>query len=196
MAPLRYPARSPAAARCGDRERGQNPSLRSGQALLEFALVLPAVIVLMIGGYNFGLLFLRLTDAGFIAQSAATAAARYGGDTDALHRSVEAQLAQSFIGGDRRHFRWWVETRAADGAPLCVPPEPEPELPPDAGQSPAAASGSVCTCNWGEQAVVVARYEWVLDAGLYAWRGVWAAEKAALCWRGTVPGGPEPDGAR
>lgn len=157
----------------GAREQGQN--------LVEFALVLPVILLLMIGGYNLGLLFLRVTDAGFIAQSAAVSAARYGGYTSALQQSVDRQIASSFLGGDRQHFTWRLETRGADGGAVCGDSDPEWPAP------------RRCTCNWGEQVAAVATYRWEFEALVYTWRGTYQTEKMALCWRGTVPGAPVTD---
>lgn len=150
----------------GSRERGQN--------LVEFALVLPVIMLLMIGGYNLGVLFLRVTDAGFIAQSAAVSAARYGGYTAVLQQSVDQQITSSFLGGDRQHFSWHLETRGAGGDTVC------------GGSTP-------CTCNWGEQVAAVTTYQWEFNAVLYTWHGTYQTEKTALCWRGTVPGAPAAD---
>lgn len=161
-------------------ERIRESSREHGQNLVEFALVLPVVLLLMIGGYSLGLLFLRITDAGFIAQSAAVSAARYGGYTPALGQSIDAQVKASFLGGDPQHFAWWLETRSAGGGRVCGRPGPDRPGP------------GTCTCNWGEQVVVVATYYWEVDALIYSWQGTYQTEKSALCWRGVVPGGPSP----
>ncbi len=151
------------------RERGQN--------LLEFALVLPVIMILMIGGYNVGLLFLRTTDAGYIAQSAAATAARYGGDTTALQESVSQQVQGSFLGGDATNFSWHVETRTPGGSTVCAPSEP------------GANSRLRCTCTWGQQVAVVTSYRWRFDAVFYIFQGTYQTQKTALCWRGGMPGG-------
>jgi hypothetical protein len=167
----------------------RSPSSRErGQNLVEFALVLPVILILMIGAYNLGLLFLRITDAGFIADAGAVAAARYGGHTDALAQSVNDQVSHSFLSGER-NFSWRLETRSAAGELVCSGgPGPDPGIP-----SPR------CTCNWGEQVVFVASYGYRVDALFYAWQGTYRTEKSALCWRGIVPGGPagqNPQGGR
>ncbi len=151
-----------------------------GQALVEFALVLPVLVLLMVGGYHLGLLYLRVTDVGYIAQSAVLDAARYGGDTAALRGSVDEQVAHSFIGKGNRDFAWHVETRSVSGVTVCGAPGPTGE---DGGY------GVTCTCRWGERVAVVATYRWELDLLVTRWHGLYQAEKTALCWRGLGPGG-------
>ncbi len=158
--------RGRAAAR---RERGQN--------LVEFALVLPVIMILMVGGYNLGVLFLRITDASYIAQSGAATAARYGGDTTALQESINQQVQGSFLSGDSTNFSWHVETRTSDGSTVCAPSE-------------SRANGRLrCTCTWGQQVAVVTSYQWKFDALFYVFQGTYQTQKTALCWRGGTPGG-------
>ncbi len=160
-----------------DGERGQN--------LVEFALVLPVLLVLMIGGYNLGLLWLRISAADYVAQTAAVAAARYGGYTSGLQHSVDTEARNSFLGGDLANFSWRLETASIGGSVSC---DGRPGPVDGEGASGSLPSPIGCTCNWGEQVTVVTSYHWKLDAVVYKWENTYQSVKSALCWRGTTGG--------
>lgn len=160
---------------------GRRARRQAGQNLVEFALVLPVLMLLMLGGYNLGLVWLRISDAAYIAQSAATMAARYGGETPELRAAIQQQVRNSFLHADAANFSWRVETHTAEGELLCGGPGPLP----DGGPGP----GPQCKCNWGEQITVITSYRWSLSALVFTWTDTYESPKSALCWRGTANGG-------
>ncbi len=148
-----------------------------GQNLVEFALVLPVLLILMIGGYNVGLLLLRLSDAAYVAQVSAASAARFGGYTPAVWHTVDEQIKSSFLGSDQANVSWRLDT---------VLPNDQSCLGNTFQVGTSTADSGGCTCSWGDQVKLVVTYRWKLNAVLYTWEGSYEAEKRALCWRGTT----------
>jgi Flp pilus assembly protein TadG len=138
----------------------------AGQSLVEFALILPALLLLMVGGYSVGRLLLQVSEAGYIAQAAATSAARYGGAASELSRQVDDNIAHSFLAG-AKNLKWQVVTRGADGDVSC--------------------SGATCHCVFGEEVAVTVGYTWEVDLVLAKLKGDYQAEKTVLCQRGIDP---------
>ncbi len=147
-----------------------------GQNLVEFALVLPVLLLIIIGGYNLGLLWLRISDADFIAQSTATAAARYGGYSAEVQQAVDTQLQSSFLAADRQNFSWRLETNTPDGGPVCGGGPVDTDVP----------GPRQCRCNWGERVTVITTYHWRVDALSFHWQNTYTSSKSALCWRGVI----------
>lgn len=165
----------------GQGSRGWGSRKERGQNLVEFALVLPVLVLLMVGGYTIGLVWLRVSDTAYIAQSAATMAARYGGETSELREAIATQVKNSFLAGDAANFSWHMETHSAEGQPLCGDPGPASEGGP--GPRPG------CKCNWGEQVTIVTEYRWKFNVVGLTLGGTYESPKTALCWRGTTNGG-------
>lgn len=168
--------------------RGGAGTRESGQNLVEFALVLPVVILLMVGGYNLGVLLLRITDAGYIAQDAAVMAARYGGTNDSFLATVEQRVSASFLSG-ADGFIWRLETRdPGSGAVTC--------RTNDNYGGGGGPDGLVryCTCDWGQEVTVIASYHYDINIGPANFSNVYQTEKSVLCWRGTVPDGASDPG--
>jgi Flp pilus assembly protein TadG len=138
----------------------------AGQNLVEFALILPALLVLLVGGFSVGRLLLQISDAAYIAQAAATSAARYGGSAAELSRQTDDNLAHSFLAG-AQNLKWLVVTRDASGGVSC--------------------SGTTCRCVFGETVAVVVTYTWEVDLVLGKLHGDYKTEKSVLCWRGLDP---------
>ncbi len=152
----------------------------AGQNLVEFALVLPVLLLIVIGGLNLALLWLRVEALEYAVQDVAVAAARYGGYSPELQQAMNGDVQNSLLGSDLSNFSWHLETWTADGAHRCTSP---------AMHVPGGSVTRNCQCSWGDRVVVVARYHWSLDAVVYRWEGDYERPSSALCWRGTVPGG-------
>lgn len=138
----------------------------TGQSLVEFALILPALLLLIVGGYSVGRLLLQVSEAGYVAQATATSAARYGGSATELNQQVGDNIAHSFLAG-AKNLKWQVITRGTGGDVTC--------------------SGSTCQCVFGETVAVSVSYTWEVDLVLAQLHGDYSAEKNDLCQRGLDP---------
>ncbi len=138
-----------------------------GQNVVEFALVLPIVLVLVFGGLQAGMVYFQLTDASYIAAQAATQSARYGGYSFPVHDYVIRALESTTI--DPGRFTWRVDTIDMFGYPSCT-------------------KGN-CPCSYNDQTAVTVTYRWRFSILVHTWEGTYQTTKTALCWRSLEPAG-------
>jgi hypothetical protein len=133
-----------------------------GQALLEFSLVLPALLMIMIGIIEIGRLFIVIQSVQTMTDDLAVAAARWGGYESGLDTMLGTVPLV-----DTGDYAWQVNTLDTGGTPVCT-------------------SGT-CVCDYGEVVQVTAQYPEHLTIVFWQWPVTIDADKRRVCWRGGAP---------
>ena len=135
-----------------------------GQALVEFALILPLVLMLLVGMLEFGRLYGEFFGLHLVMEHVSSDAARLGGYGPELDAVL---LGHSFPFLDPTRVRYHVHTQAPDGELVC--------------------STGTCTCEYGQYVVVEGRYPTGVQI-LFFRRSLTLETRHVLhCWRGGAP---------
>lgn len=139
-----------------------------GQSLIEFALVLPILLLLIIGIFEFGRVFLEYYNLVSLTQNAAQAAARLGGHGP----GVELVMQNNHLPPVRiEDVKIQVDTLAADdGSVLCD-----------------GAVVSYCQCEYGDVIRTTTAYPTRVRILGFREDLTLRAKSTLFCWRGGAP---------
>lgn len=153
--------------RAPPKPRLRRPTVREhGQALIEFALVLPVLLMVLIGLLEFGRLYMEYFNLTYQTNHVAQAAARLGGNVPELDLVL--------------HNNYLPPLRSAD-VTLQID-----TLDPDGGLQ-CAGSSATCLCEYGDVIRVTTRYPTsVRILGFHQDIGL-QASATLFCWRGGAP---------
>jgi Flp pilus assembly protein TadG len=138
--------------------------LQRGQSLVEFALVLPVLLMILIGVFEFAIAFARNLGLNYIMEHVAGDAARLGGYTTQLE-AVKDQNTFPFVDTDKITFS--VKTQEPDGTYACT-------------------SGT-CACTYGQYVEVNGVYPTSVRILFFKADFDLTTRHLLHCWRGGAP---------
>jgi len=135
-----------------------------GQSLLEFALVIPALLILILGIIEFGKVFVQYFGLLYTADNVAQASARLGGDGPALD-AVQNNNRLPFI--NNAQVARTVNTLDTSGNVVC--------------------STYPCTCNYGQVTRVRLSHPATIRILFIRYDLTLTTTNTSVCWRGGAP---------
>lgn len=148
------------------RMRGDEGPGESGQALAEFALILPMLLLVLLGVIEFGMLFSEYIFLQVATDHVAQGAARLGGDVPAL-ATVENNSYIAWMNPAQAQFT--IDTLDTDGSVLC-----------DGG-------ADTCQCEYGDFVRVTGEYDTDLRLLFFNADLTLETQDSLFCWRGGAP---------
>lgn len=136
----------------------------SGQALVEFALVAPVLLMLLIGILEFGRVIGQYFALSFVMQNVSTDAARRGGYGAELDLVLHSHR---FPWLDPDQVTYTVNTQDASGAMVCTTAD--------------------CSCDYGDYVVVEGAYPTRLRILFFSADLTLETRHLLHCWRGGAP---------
>ncbi len=141
-----------------------------GQSLVEFALVLPLLLMLVLSVIEFGILFTELIQLHTVTGNLTTAAARLGGDDQDALKTILLNSASTPFKPDQVEMS--VDTLHPDGAIICIDSE----------------TSEPCKCDYGDVVRVTTEYHADINIlGFHVDDVTLSATNVAVCWRGGRP---------
>jgi Flp pilus assembly protein TadG len=137
-----------------------------GQALVEFVLVLPIALMILLGVIEFGMLFSEYIFLQMAADHVAQGAARLGGDVPAL-ATVKDNSTIAWM--DSTDVAFTVDTLDPDGTVICD------------------GTTDTCRCDYGEFVRVTAAYDTDMHILFFQADLTLETEDSLYCWRGGSP---------
>lgn len=138
----------------------------SGQAMAEFAMVLPILLLVMLGVIEFGMLFAEYIFLLEATGSVAQGAARLGGNVAALS-TVEDNSYIAWM--DPSHARFTVDTLDPAGTLMCD------------------GSMDTCQCEYGDSVRITGEYDTALRILFFNADLTLVVQDSLFCWRGGAP---------
>jgi hypothetical protein len=147
--------------------RAPRPALRKpGQALVEFALILPVLLVVLISILEFGRLYMEYFNLHYLTNNTAQAAARLGGDVAELDLVIGShQLPPLRI----ENVAVSIDTLSSSGAVQC------------------SGASATCVCEYGDVIRVSTRYPTSISILGFQQEIALQASSTLFCWRGGAP---------
>jgi hypothetical protein len=136
----------------------------SGQALVEFALVAPVLLMLLIGILEFGRVIGQYFALSFVMQDVSTDAARRGGYGPELDLMLQGH---QFPWLDADNITYDVNTQDESGLEIC--------------------STGDCLCDYGDYVVVESQYPTGLRILFFKADLTLKTRHILHCWRGGAP---------
>jgi Flp pilus assembly protein TadG len=134
--------------------------------LVEFALVLPILLLVMLGVIEFGMLFAEYIFLQVSTDHVAQGAARLGGNVPALS-TVKNNSYIAWMDPSQAQFT--VDTLDTDGAVLCN------------------GASSTCQCEYGDFVRVTGEYDTDLRILFFQADLTLGVQDSLFCWRGGSP---------
>lgn len=136
----------------------------AGQAIVEFVLIVPLLLMILIGIFQFGRLFAEYLLLDFMMEHVAQASARLGGYSSDLDIVLDNHLYPLL---DKDRIAYQVNTMDEDGNTVC-------------------GTGD-CTCDYGEYTVVETQYPTSVQVLFFRSSLVLKTKSTLHCWRGGAP---------
>ena len=136
----------------------------TGQALVEFALVLTVLFMLLLGIFEFGRVFLEYVGLSYAMGNIAQAAARLGGADPAIQTVLERHALPPLV-VKRIELTWAIAD--PDGTVRCT--------------------GATCRCDYGQVVQLTGHYPTQVQILGFRAQMQLRVEQAVFCWRGGMP---------
>jgi len=150
----------------GDVHRSQVTREDSGQAMAEFALILPLLLLVLLGVVEFGMVFAEYIFLQVANDHVAQGAARLGGNVPEL-ATVENNSYIAWM--DPSQARFTVDTLEPNGTVACD------------------GTSNTCRCEYGDFVRVTAEYDTALHILLFHADLTLEVQDSLFCWRGGAP---------